>query len=131
MTASISKRFFLCFLSAFLVCLSFPSFLDKNLTPWGAPLIWIALVPFFLALRDAKPKTGVFLGFVFGFLHLGGILYWIALLQEAQYLKGLAWFILVFYLSLYFMVFGGLYCFLRDRSKTSGALIAPVLWVGL
>jgi apolipoprotein N-acyltransferase len=128
---SISKRLFHCFLSAFLVCLSFPNFLDKSLAPWGAPLIWIALVPFFLALRDTRPKTGAFLGLIFGFLHLGGILYWIAMLQEAQYLKGLAWFILVFYLSLYFMLFGWIYCLLKDRVKILVPLLAPVVWVAL
>ena len=33
---------------------------------WGS-VVWIALIPFFLALRDAGPKRGFLLGFLFGF----------------------------------------------------------------
>jgi apolipoprotein N-acyltransferase len=33
---------------------------------WGG-LVWVALIPFFFALRDAGPKRGFALGFLFGF----------------------------------------------------------------
>lgn len=130
-TPTLSQRLGLCLLSGGLVCFSFPNFLDKSLTPFTAFLGWFALIPFFLALRNANAKQGAWLGFVFGFTQLGLILYWIAFLEEAKYLSGLAWFVLVFYLSLYFLLFGAWYCFLVNRLKISGLFIAPFLWLAL
>jgi len=127
---SLTRRLLYCSLSACLVCFSFPSFLDKSLNPTTAFFAWFALVPFFLALRGAKPKLAALLGFVFGFIQFGGILYWIAILQAAEYLSGLGWAVLVFYLSLYFALFGLFYSFLTARLKISGVWIAPFLWVG-
>jgi len=124
-------RLCLCLFSGFLVCLSFPSFLDKSLTPWGAPLIWVALVPFFIALERAEPVPGALLGWVFGFVYLGGILYWIAFLQEAQNLSGLAWASLVLYLSLYFLLFGGIASFARKYSDRFSVLWMAFLWITL
>ena len=123
----------LCVLSGLLVVLSFPNFLNKSLTPWGAPLVWIALVPFFLALQQADLKRGALLGWVFGLVQFGGILYWIAFLREAQYLSVPAWAALVFGLSLFFLVFGLLLSWIRSRArgKLGFELGAPVLWVGL
>src|SRR5258708_34131797 len=74
---------------------------------------------------------GALLGFMFGFMQLGGILYWIAFLQAAEYLSGLAWVTLVFYLSLYFGLFGLIYTFAIDRLRISAVWIAPFAWVGL
>ncbi len=124
-------RLLLCAISACLVWFAFPNFLNKTLTPPTAFLGWVALVPFFLALRRTGPRRGFWLGLVFGFLQLGGVLYWIALLEEAKYLSGLAWFVLVFYLSLYFGAFGWIYGWLSERTKTSGLLTGPFLWVAL
>ena len=92
---------------------------------------WVALVPFFLALRGTRPGQGAFWGYVFGFIQFGGVLYWIAFLEAAEYLSGLAWLALVSYLSLYPMVFGWLYRFLVEKLKVSGMWVAPFLWVGL
>jgi len=128
---SLTRRLLYCALSAGLVCFSFPNFLDKSLTPSTAFFAWFALVPFFLALRGAKPKLAALFGFVFGFVQFGAILYWIAILQAAEYLSGLGWAVLVFYLSLYFALFGFFYSFLTDRLKVSGVWIAPFVWVGL
>jgi len=128
---SLTRRLFYCALSAGLVMISFPSFLEKTLTPVTAFFAWFALVPFFLALQGAKPKMAAFLGFFFGFLQLGGILYWIAVLQAAEYLSGLGWAVLVFYLSLYFALFGWFYSFLTNRLKISGVWIAPFVWLSL
>ena len=127
---SLARRLLYCVLSACLVLFSFPNFLDKSLTPATAFFAWFALVPFFLALR-AKPKQAALLGFVFGFIQFGGILYWIAILQAAEYLSGLGWAVLVFYLSLYFALFGFFYSFLTEHLKASGVWIAPFVWVGL
>ncbi len=70
------------------------------------------------------------MGWLFGFAQFGGILYWIAFLEAAQYLSGLAWAVLVFYLSLYFAVFGWGYRWLTGKGVPE-AWIAPFLWVAL
>ncbi len=128
---SLTRRFFYCALSACLVCLSFPSFFEKTLTPATAFFAWFALIPFFLALRGAGPRLAALLGFVFGFLQFGGILYWIAILQAAAPLNGLGWAALVFYLSLYYALFGALNSFITRRLKIAEVWTAPFLWVGL
>lgn len=128
---TLPRRLLYCLISASLVCLSFPNFFQKTLTPTGAFLGWIALVPFFLSLEGVSPKRGALLGLAFGFLHLGGILYWIAFLEEAQYLSGLAWAVLVLYLGLYFAVFGWLYAYLTQKLGWDGKWMAPFLWTGL
>ncbi len=73
------------------------------------------------------------MGWVFGLVQFGGILYWIALLREAQYLSFPAWAALVFGLSLFFLVFGFLFSWARARLRSSWLfeLGVPVLWVGL
>lgn len=128
---SFKRRLLYCFLSAVLVCLSFPSFLDKTLTPWTAFFGWFALVPFFRALQGAGPRRGAWLGWFFGFVQFGGILYWIAFLEAAEYLSGLAWLALVLYLSLYFLLFGWAYGFLEKKGISPVPWAAPFLWVAL
>ena len=127
---SLFHRFLLCFMSGFLVCFSFPNFMAKTLTPPTAFLGWIALIPLFIALHKTSSKQGALLSWFFGFVQFGGILYWIAFLEAAQSLSGLAWFALVFYLSLYFFLFGWIYRILEKKSGW-GFLSAPFLWVAL
>ncbi len=101
------------------------------MTPPSTALFgWIALIPFFMALHKTTPGQGALLGWVFGFAQFGGILYWIAFLEAAHSLSGLAWAVLVFYLSLYFSLFGWLYRFLGEKSGWR-VWSAPFLWVAL
>ena len=129
-TPSFAQRLFLCFLSAVMVWFSFPNFIHKTLAPPLALLAWAALIPFFIALHKSTPRQGAFLGFAFGFSQFGGILYWIGLLEAAQYLSWLGWFVLVFYLSLYFLAFGWIYRWL-DQNLGGGVWISPFIWVAL
>ncbi len=130
MNLSSLQRILLCLLSAVLVWFSFPNFINKTLTPPAAFLGWIALIPFFISLYQTTPRQGAFLGWFFGFSQFGGVLYWIAFLEAAHYLSGPAWFILVFYLSLYLMIFGWVYRFVANYLK--GAVwLAPFIWVAL
>ncbi len=46
------------------------------------PLAFVALVPFLWALRDARPRRRLLLGFVFGLAFFGATLYWILLFGE-------------------------------------------------
>ncbi len=43
------------------------------------PLAFVAVVPFLWAVRRARPRRGLLLGFVFGFTYLALLLYWIRL----------------------------------------------------
>jgi apolipoprotein N-acyltransferase len=131
LSLSMRNRLILCLFSALLVGFSFPNFLEKTLTPPTAFLAWVALIPLFLSLQGVKPRQGALLGWIFGFAQFGSILYWIAFLEEAQYLSGLAWAALTLFLSLYFLIFGLIYCFVIERLKMSGVFIAPFLWVAL
>jgi len=58
-------------LSGLLLFLSFPKF-------GNGILAWVALLPLFHALRDAKPKEGFKIGFLTGLIAHLGILYWIS-----------------------------------------------------
>ncbi len=127
---SFGSRLLLCLISAALVWFSFPNFLCKTLTPPTAFLGWVALIPFFIALHETPPRQGALLGWFFGFAQFGGILYWIAFLEAAQYLSGLAWAVLVFYLSLYMMAFGWAYRWLAAKGNLE-RWIGPCLWVAL
>lgn len=88
------------------------------------------MIPLFVAFNKTSPKQGAFLGWFFGFVQFGGILYWIAFLEAAQSLSGLAWFALVLYLSFYFFLFGLIYRIL-DKKSGWGVWSAPFLWVAL
>ena len=126
---SMFRRFWLCMLSAFLVWFSFPNCVEKNISPWGAPLAWVAFIPLFLAFEGTTPKQAAFLGYLFGFAQLGSILYWIAVLEEAKYLGPVGWAALVGYLCVYYGIFAWIY-----RKATllglSPVWTAPVIWVG-
>jgi apolipoprotein N-acyltransferase len=97
---------------------------------------WITLTPFFLALRQKTPKTGFFLGLLFGVLCCAGIGFWI-------YVAVTTYFAFPFPLDVLFTLFNyslfaGLYvgvvaalvCVLfRRGSPTLAVLGAPAMWV--
>src|SRR5579871_1537161 len=124
------QRLLFCLLSAVLVWFAFPNFIDKTLTPSTAFLGWFALIPFFIALHETTSRQGAMLGWFFGFAQFGGVLYWIAFLEAAHYLSAPAWAALVFYLSLYFLLFGWAFRFLENKTGLKNWL-APCLWVAL
>lgn len=97
---------------------------------------WIALTPFFLALRQHTPRTGFFLGLLFGVLCCAGIGFWI-------YVAVSTYFALPFPLDVLFTLFNyslfaGLYvgiaaalmCVLFRRAHPLLAVLgAPAVWV--
>ena len=97
---------------------------------------WITLTPFFLALRGRTPKTGFFLGLLFGVLSCAGIGFWI-------YVAVTTYFSLPFPLDVLFTLFNyslfaGLYVgavaalvcvLLRRGNPTLVVLGAPAVWV--
>lgn len=99
--------------SGVLLWLCFPNFLEKSLKPSTAPLVWVALVPFFTTLEESSLKKRMFLSAVFAFTFFAGLLYWVAFLEEAGSLRQLAWVMLSLVLSLYFLFFAGSFTLLR------------------
>lgn len=117
--------------SAVLVALSFPNPFALSLHPWGAPLAWFALTPFFVSLEGLSPARCARRSWALGFLMFGAVLYWIALLQEAQGLRVWGWLALSLILSLYVALFGFLYGILRPGSGVRGSLVAAALWTSV
>ncbi len=118
-------------LGALLTFLSFPHPLDLSLRPWGAPLAWVALAPFFLAIRKTRPCQTAWAGFLFGFLMFGAILYWIALLREAENLKVWGWFALTAIMACYTALFGFVFARLRPGPGQAGSLLTAALWTSM
>ncbi|RKX44475.1 MAG: apolipoprotein N-acyltransferase [Thermotogae bacterium] len=56
-------------ISAVFTALTMPGF-------FLGPLVWVALVPFILALKKSKPGRGFLLGFLFGYVMMTISLYW-------------------------------------------------------
>ena len=111
--------------SGLLLFLSFPKF-------GNGILAWVALIPCFYALRDAKPWEGFKTGFLTGLVAHIGILYWISYVVVQYgylpiYVGIMAMLLLAAYLSLYTAFFALGVVFLRRRGGTL-FLSAPLLW---
>lgn len=115
-------------ISALALTASFPR-IDQG---W---LAWVALVPFFLAVRQADGKSGFLLGFGFGFVHYLGLVYWtvhtmhfygnLPVLQAVTILL-----LLSAYLALFPGAFGAILAWLGPKPRYM-VIVAPALWVGL
>ena len=121
----VSPNLIVALLSGLLLFLSFPKF-------GSGILAWVALIPLFYALRDAKPWEGFKTGFLAGLVAHIGILYWISYVVVQYgylpvYVGIMAMLLLAAYLSLYTACFAMGVVFLRRRG---GALFlsAPLLW---
>ncbi len=108
----------LCLSSAFLLILSFP------LTEFSF-LIWIALIPFFLALDGRRGWAGFGIGYAVGLLFFGTTLFWFIHVTLAGAI------LLNAYLAVYFAVFGFCYCWFSKRSVAFKLFLYPSLWTAL
>lgn len=129
-------------LSGVLYALAFPPF-ELGSTAW------IALVPLLVVLARTEPIEGALLGFVFGLVAFGLILWWIlAMLSHHAGLPVvvciLPWMLLIGYLSLFPALFGRLLAGLNPRyggdapdapRRSTAALrrigSTAILWTGL
>jgi len=113
-------------LSSLLLFLSFPKF--------GVGLFaWVALVPFFYALRGKTVWQGAATGFFIGMLFHVGLLYWIVYVIVAYgnlpYAAGIILMLLLAaYLSIYFALFAAALVHLENTGVPL-ILSAPALWV--
>ncbi|NQS99934.1 MAG: hypothetical protein HQ595_02525, partial [Candidatus Omnitrophica bacterium] len=112
------KAVFLSVFSALLLILSFPK-------PDLGFLAWVALVPWLFALQKKTPREAFLLSYLVGLLFFSGIVYWVNLVSS------LGFSIMVFYLAVYFGLFG----LLASRFTTHHSRVAifaiPCLWVAL
>lgn len=112
-------------LSGLLLFLSFPKF-------GNGILAWVALIPLFYALRDAKPWEGFKTGFVAALVANVGILYWVTYVVVQfgylpVYMGIMAMLLLAAYLSLYTAFFAMGVVFLLRRGCAL-FISAPLLW---
>ncbi len=122
------SQLILCIVGAGLLTLSFPK-ADQG---W---LAWLALVPLFLAIRQAHPKNALMLGFLFGMVHNLGLVYWTVLTMHHYgnlpvYQAVIILILLAGYLSLFPGLFAAVLAWLRPKPSML-LCIAPALWCAL
>jgi apolipoprotein N-acyltransferase len=98
--------------------------------PYGFPyLVWIGMVPFFLAVAGRNPLAAFFLSWIWGCTFFLGIFTWILTVGKYTYLHHA---ILIVYLGAYFAVFGLLFTVIYRRLGILAAFAAaPFIWVAL
>ncbi|WP_297209718.1 MULTISPECIES: apolipoprotein N-acyltransferase [Thermodesulfovibrio] len=126
---NIIKKYFLCFLSALLLLLSFAPFDIFFLT-------WIGFIPLFLFIYRTQDYKSIFKGsLIFGLLFFFGNVYWIyhSLYHYGSVPLLFSYTVVILlssYLALYPVVFSLLYKnLLKNNLPTS--LYAPFIWVSL
>jgi apolipoprotein N-acyltransferase len=120
--------YILCFISSFLLILSYPKF-----DFWG--LAWIGLVPLMFALDGKKKKDAFKIGYVAGILFFSGTLYWFVYSASSA---GLPAFLgifavvpMVLYLALYWGFFAVMYVGFSKRPEIWKLALYPCAWVVL
>jgi apolipoprotein N-acyltransferase len=115
--------------SGLLLILSFPGAVG-----WW-PCVWLALVPFFAAVRNVSMGRAFRLGLLAGFVHYTFLLYWIVIVLGTY--GYLAWWITIpalLLLSLYMSLYPAIFAVIISRVMQKGGnllWLAPVLWVSL
>ena len=130
MTENFLKRHQHWMLAVFSALLLFLSFPNANLFP----LAWVALVPFFVAIRRIGDRKSAFwIGYLTGFLFFGGLLIAIALLYPyATFFATLiGYLLLVGYTALYFAVFPILLRIVPWRFGVLFPVAAACIWTAL
>lgn len=122
------KELLLSLASGSLVCLSFPK-ADLGF------LIWIALVPLLIAIRNANLPEAFRTGFLTGLVYNTGLMYWIVIVVVRYghlplYAGITVMLLLVVYLSLYPALFCAGVVYFRKRG-IGIVLSAPLLWTSL
>jgi len=99
-------------------------------------LIWIALVPLFVALAGKTRREGFWLGGITGIVFFTGTVSWVT--NSVHFYGGiplipasLITLLLCSYLALYISIFGAATCQLRDKYPSLFPLAMPALWVSL
>jgi apolipoprotein N-acyltransferase len=126
---STSRHIFYALSSSLLFILSFPGAIG-----WW-PCIWIALVPFFAAVRDQSAGRAFRLGLLVGFCHFTFLLYWIYIVLHTY--GYLPWWVAVpavLLLSLYMSLYPAFFAvIIAGVMRRGGSVlwVAPACWVAL
>jgi len=106
-------------LSAFLVAVAMPSFLNLD----GFALLgWVAFVPLFLVLRTARPGHALFYGVVFGTFQTLLSSYWLGTFSLVSLQ------ITVLFFFIYYLIFTPIVVHLHRISRWAKVLIFPLAW---
>ena len=126
------NKYLLCILSGILIGLSFRyTFLFI--------LIWVAFLPFFIAIQNAKPKLAILLGLITGTVTSFFILAWIiptttSYMGQSVFGGVLAFLVIALLYSVIFMVFAFFYSWLKisfQKASLLSIIAVPALWAGL
>lgn len=109
-------RIFLVIISAIVSFLCFPPF------PFG-PVIFVALVPFFMSIEDLTPTTALKYGFLWGFIFYFGLVYYIAWVTVPGMLATVLVLSLIPATAAYFFVR------LLHRSKGAALVFVPAYFI--
>ncbi len=112
------RDYILLSISAVFLVLSFPRF-DRQF------LVWVALVPLFLAIEEKSTGEAGRLSFCSGFIFWLVLLFWLRLVTAV----GLV--LLAGYLAIYFFLWASGIKFIQQKTNFSLVIISPVLWVSL
>ena len=107
-----------CFLSVYLLVLSFPKY-----DFW--PCAWGALIPFMCALDRKSWKTSLGFGYLVGILFFLGTLYWF------MHVTVIGALVLIFYFAVYFGLFALGYNFFSKEKVIWKIFLFPSLWATL
>lgn len=110
------KSISLCVLSAVALVLAFPK-VNMWLLAFGA------LIPFMAALDGKTLKQSIYLGFLTGFIFFSCTLYWFI------YVTSFGAFLLICYLSVYFILFAVGYYISVPLKSMEKIFVLPCLWV--
>ncbi|HUK99329.1 MAG TPA: apolipoprotein N-acyltransferase, partial [Nitrospirota bacterium] len=115
--------------SGILLAVAFPTF-DFHL------LIWVALVPFFFALRGKTTKHGFWLGGITGIVFFTGTIYWVT--NSVHFYGGiplipasLITLLLCAFLALYISIFGAAASHFKRHYPSVFFLVMPAFWTAL
>jgi apolipoprotein N-acyltransferase len=96
-------------------------------------LAWVALIPLFLALREANVKNGLWLGGIMGIVFFAGTVHWIT--NSIHFYGGfplipasLITLLLCIYLALYSALFGACIANIRNNRPKLLFVAAPLIW---
>ncbi len=112
------RKITLCLVSVPLLILSFPK------TDFWI-LAWIALIPFFMAVDNERPRASFGIGYGTGFLFFLGMFFWL------RYVTYLGMFLMVAYFALYFAVFAYVYALWQKEKFLNRLFFLSSAWVAL
>lgn len=115
----------LAILSGLLVSLAFPSWARPALDPRLGILAWFALAPLLYAIDEVPKKRAFLLGWISGSVFFASTLYWIAIINEMEYLAIPAWLAVSAFLGLFWAV----WAWGVSASGNRAWIAAPALWV--